>query len=83
MINFNNLSNRIRGKGPDKREIYIVSVFKRSGTSLMMRMLITMGIEPFYSRGRERTMINRFPAQNPFFYESGKYVHKGLEYRFR
>ncbi|MEA1898680.1 MAG: hypothetical protein U9N53_13550, partial [Bacteroidota bacterium] len=78
MLNFNNFNNRISGRGPDRKKIYIVSGFKRSGTSLMMSMLIKMGINPYYSRGRERTMINRFPAENPFFYESGKYVHKGF-----
>ena len=78
MINLNNIGNRIRGRGPDKGKIYIVSGFKRSGTSLMMGMLIKMGITPYYSKSLERYMINQYPAQNPYFHESRKYVHKGF-----
>lgn len=58
--------------------IYVVSGFKRSGTSMMMRVLEEMGIKPFYDKKREDFMVNEYIAENPYFYEVESKVFKGF-----
>jgi DNA/RNA endonuclease G (NUC1) len=58
--------------------IYVVSGFKRSGTSMMMRVLKEIGIEPFYDKKREDFMVKEYIADNPYFYEVESKVFKGF-----
>jgi hypothetical protein len=62
----------------ENKMIYVVSGFKRSGTSMMMRVLQEIGIEPFYDRKREDFMVNEYVAENPYFFEVESKVFKGF-----
>lgn len=49
--------------------MYVVSGFKRSGTSLMMRLLETAGIECVYYPFNEKELKERKAPKNEYFYE--------------
>lgn len=62
----------------DKNKAYVVSGFKRSGTSLMMMILYEIGIMPYYSWEKEFALKSEHGTNNKFYFET-KHVHKGFE----
>jgi glycosyltransferase involved in cell wall biosynthesis len=67
----------------DYREsITIVSGYKRSGTSLMMKLVQELGVPPHYDDKFEDYLKNDYGAENPYFYEDKDLVHKGFGAEF-
>jgi len=67
--------------------IYIVSGNPRSGTSLMMHILKTIGIPPYYCEKRETILLRRkiklihsnLLHSNPYYYEDSKCLQGKIE----
>lgn len=58
--------------------IYVVTGFKRSGTSVMMEILRQHGIRPYYSVSFEQTMIKNKQRKNHYYYEDPQKVYNGF-----
>lgn len=56
--------------------IYVVSGFKRTGSSLMMHILKNIGIEPIYNKSYGEGVIKN--NGNPYLYEHPSYRHRGF-----
>ena len=62
----------------EMKDIVVVTGYKRSGTSLMMRILQEIGYEPVVSQDLEKYLKKTVP-KNEYFLEHIKHVYDGFE----
>lgn len=60
------------------KDIVVVTGYKRSGTSLMMRLLKEIGYEPVYNPSFDKELSRTVP-KNEYFFEDEELVYHGFE----